>query len=434
VAALIMVAGANAATVRVAISGSATVAAHPQGDPATAIALSGVTGDLVYTGIGTSTGSVTLTLPSAPPFAGATGPGAALTAFHGDVSQGCVRVQGSYAVVIGHLPVSEQFDIPFGHMEWVGAFLEDNGVAGASPLDRARGVFFRTTSGANACNPSNSGIWDNFPGILGALDAGDFGYGYTDRLDAHPSNPDTDASVVSPNGLGVSITDAPDPQGVSVAVGAGTGSAELSSCGLQVNVAAGSTAVLTCASLIAEVVTGVAEVVLADGLTIVSIPEGGKVEVAPDGAGGYTVANLGSVPVTVTVDGVEGTIEPGETDTLQAWDFEGFDRPVDALPTLNQVKAGSAVPLKWRVLDASGTPETGLSAASITVNTIDCTTAEGIDQIEQALSLGSGLQNLGDGYYQLNWKTSKSWDGTCQAMQLDIGDGVTHDGLFDFRK
>ena len=36
-----------------------------------------------------------------------------------------------------------------------------------------------------------------------------------------------------------------------------------------------------------------------------------------------------------------------------------------------------------------------------------------LDQLEQVAPGGSGLQNLGQGYYQLNWKTSKSFAGTC---------------------
>jgi hypothetical protein len=99
------------------------------------------------------------------------GPGAGLTVFHGDVSQGCVRVQGNRTLVVGHLPPEEQFDIPFGHMEWVALHVEDNGVVTGSPVDRARVSFSRTTSGSNHCNASA----DPFPGAAPviALDSGD---------------------------------------------------------------------------------------------------------------------------------------------------------------------------------------------------------------------------------------------------------------------
>ena len=101
---------------------------------------------------------------------------------------------------------------------------------------------------------------------------------------------------------------------------------------------------------------------------------------------------------------------------------------------LNKVKAGVAVPLKWRILNALNAPVTNLSTASITVTTLDCESGETVDQVEETAAGGSGLQNLGGGYYQLNWKTPKSYGKSCKTMQLDIGDGVTHDAFFEFTK
>ena len=190
---------------------------------------------------------------------------------------------------------------------------------------------------------------------------------------------------------------------------------------------------MTCGSLILEVVTGSAEVVL-DDLTSVSISTGGMAEIADNGDGSFSVENLGTVEITVVVDGVEATIEPGEASTLEAWDFQGFSIPVDAAPTLNVVKAGAAVPLKWRVLDTAGSPVTDIASAGVSVSSLDCTSGEGSDVLEQTATAGSGLQNLGNGYYQLNWKTQKAYAGSCKALHLDIGDGVTHDAYFDFRK
>jgi hypothetical protein len=445
-AALLMAASAGAATVRVAISGSFTLT-EPTGPTTIGVGLAGVEGDQIYTGIGTSndTGTVTITMPSAPPFPGAIGPGATLTAFHGDVSQGCFRVQGNQAIVVGHLPANEQFDVNFGlptdpqHIEWVGTRLEDNGVATGTPVDRGNGIFFRTASGTSTCNPTTSG-WLSIS--MQALDAGDASIGYTDRLDGYPANPDTDVTVTDANGLSVTITDATDPNGLNVVVGAGSGKAKLNACGGVVNVTAGSTAILTCASLIVEVVVGSAEVELEVGLSFVSIPEGGKAEIADDGSGGFIVENLatepitvnnffGTQPITVIVDGVSGTILPGKIATVESWDFQGFTGR-DGPPALNKASAGSTVSLKWRVVDAAGAPVTDLSAATITVNDIDCTTRADLGNVQPGQTAGS-LQNLGDGYYQLNWKTLKSYVG-CKAMHLDIGDGVTHDAFFNFTK
>ncbi|MGZ4687894.1 PxKF domain-containing protein, partial [Oryzihumus sp.] len=54
------------------------------------------------------------------------------------------------------------------------------------------------------------------------------------------------------------------------------------------------------------------------------------------------------------------------------------------------------------------------------------------DQVEEYAAGGSGLQNLGDGYYQLNWKTPTSYAGSCKTAQLDLGDGTPHTAAFAF--
>jgi len=419
-AALVFVAGASAATVRINITGSVTTGSA---DPAT-IDLAAAS-DL---GGANPSGSITLTSPTV--FAGAT-----TTVFHGDiVAGGCVRVQGNQAIIVGKLPAGEVFTFTgppaFGPITHVAALIEDNGVSSGTPVDRASAVWLKSTSATNFC--TTKPFSDVTSQVIG-LDAGDVSFGYTDQLDGFPSNKDTDVSVTDPNGLSVAITDEPDPAGLRAVVGAGSGAAKLNACGNKVNVTHGSSVIFTCASLIAEVVTGSAEVVL-DDLTSVFIPEGGKAEIGDDGSGGFTVENLGSEPITVTVDGVEGTIEPGETATLEAWDFEGFFVPVDAMPIKNVVKAGAAVPLKWRVLDTTGSPVTDLANAAVSVSSLDCTSGEGSDQVEQTTTAGSGLQNLGNGYYQLNWKTQKSYAGTCKTLHLDIGDGVTHDAYFSFTR
>jgi hypothetical protein len=45
----------------------------------------------------------------------------------------------------------------------------------------------------------------------------------------------------------------------------------------------------------------------------------------------------------------------------------------------------------------------------------------------------SDLQNLGNGYYQLNWKSPTSYASSCKTLQLNIG-GATHNALFQFTK
>jgi hypothetical protein len=92
---------------------------------------------------------------------------------------------------------------------------------------------------------------------------------------------------------------------------------------------------------------------------------------------------------------------------------------------VNVAKAGRAVPLKWQVFDATTAPVTDLdpAAARITSGLVDCGGSGGTgDLLEEYARGGSGLQNLGDGVYQLNWDTQKAYAGTCRQLRLDLGE------------
>lgn len=120
--------------------------------------------------------------------------------------------------------------------------------------------------------------------------------------------------------------------------------------------------------------------------------------------------------------------------TPPAYTFEGFYAPVNNLPALNSKKAGQAIPLKWRITDDDNNPVTDLSNVKVTVSSLTCPLGVTPDQIEEQSSGNSGLQNLGDGYYQWNWKTSKQYANSCKTLNLDLGDGVQHKANFQFTK
>lgn len=47
---------------------------------------------------------------------------------------------------------------------------------------------------------------------------------------------------------------------------------------------------------------------------------------------------------------------------------------------------------------------------------------------------GSGLQYLGAGNWQFNWKVPKSYPGQCRVLRLDLADGATlYTAVFQFR-
>ena len=101
---------------------------------------------------------------------------------------------------------------------------------------------------------------------------------------------------------------------------------------------------------------------------------------------------------------------------------------------MNRVKAGQAVPVKWRLLDRSNAPVTNLTTATITVTSLSCSSGVTIDQIEETVAGTSGLKNLGNGYYQMNWKSPTTYASSCKTLHLNLNDGVTHDAIFQITK
>jgi hypothetical protein len=133
---------------------------------------------------------------------------------------------------------------------------------------------------------------------------------------------------------------------------------------------------------------------------------------------------VGSHPFTVT-----GTDQAGNESVLERtyavrYGFTGFLRPIDNPPVVNVANAGRTVPVKWRLAAANGTGVNDLSSfVSLTSVPTDCESGAATDGVE-TYAVGSDLQNLGDGYWQLNWKTPKSYAGQCRIMRLNLADTV----------
>ncbi len=115
--------------------------------------------------------------------------------------------------------------------------------------------------------------------------------------------------------------------------------------------------------------------------------------------------------------------------------FEGFFAPVDNAPVLNIAKAGQTIPLNWRLTDVNGVPVLNLASVTVTAVSLSCSLRTALDQIEGYSAGGTGLQNLGDGYYQYNWKTPKSYADSCKTVKLDLGEGPgqEHTAHFQFK-
>lgn len=116
------------------------------------------------------------------------------------------------------------------------------------------------------------------------------------------------------------------------------------------------------------------------------------------------------------------------------YDFPSFSDPVKGDGVLNVAKSGRVIPLRWRLVDVHGNPITNLAGAMVTVVNYNCSLPETDNQVEEYASGNSGLQNLGDGYYQFNWKTPDSYARSCKEMRLDLEEGIYRIALFEFTK
>ena len=121
------------------------------------------------------------------------------------------------------------------------------------------------------------------------------------------------------------------------------------------------------------------------------------------------------------------------TTTITAlFPFTGFFSPVDNPPTVNMVKAGQSIPIKFSLGSDLGL---GIIAAGYpTAQTVSCTTGAPVNTAtETDTAGGSGLQDNGNGSYTYVWKTSKASAGTCQVLTLGLTDGTVHTAEFQYK-
>jgi hypothetical protein len=103
--------------------------------------------------------------------------------------------------------------------------------------------------------------------------------------------------------------------------------------------------------------------------------------------------------------------------------FGGFSSPVDANPTLNQLKAGAAVPVKFSL---GGDQGLGIFAQGYPGSQpIACDATAPVDGVEETVSAGGSslAYDPATGLYAYVWKTDKAWAGTCRQLVLKFTDG-----------
>ena len=155
-------------------------------------------------------------------------------------------------------------------------------------------------------------------------------------------------------------------------------------------------------------------------------------------SGSVDTSSTGTKSVSFTAkDKVGHSATKQCTYNVNTYTFVGFSSPVDN-PSVatNSAKAGQASPLKWRLMDGT-TPVTNLQNVTVTVKDYSCGLTGSLDLLEEYAAGSSGLQNLGNGYYQYNWKSPTNYASSCKVLQIN-GEGMqltaTQQPLFKFTK
>jgi hypothetical protein len=151
-----------------------------------------------------------------------------------------------------------------------------------------------------------------------------------------------------------------------------------------------------------------------------------------DGAGpnGCTVTGYGTTvgphTLTATAFDLAGNMAVETREYSVNYVFDGFFQPIDMIP-VNVAKAGQAVPVKWRLTDGNGVAISDpASFVALRSRLVTCSDAPGVsDAVEEYAAGGSGLSYQGGGYWQFNWKTLKTYAGTCRAMWVQFDDGTS---------
>jgi hypothetical protein len=125
----------------------------------------------------------------------------------------------------------------------------------------------------------------------------------------------------------------------------------------------------------------------------------------------------------------------GTTPHTVTYAFAGFFSPVENQPLVNEARAGQAIPLKWAITDAGGAGIADpTSFIGVTSYATDCREVEGspASVVEEYTADDSGLVSLGDGRWQFDWKTPRSYAGQCRVLTLSL-QGSTHHAVVRFR-
>lgn len=144
-------------------------------------------------------------------------------------------------------------------------------------------------------------------------------------------------------------------------------------------------------------------------------------------------SSVGTKTITVTVTDKDGGVDTEIHTVKVLYAFTGFFSPVNNLPTMNSVKAGSGIPVKFKL---NGDRGLDIFAANSPYSSQTSCSATSTDPIELTVTAGSSSLSYDavTGQYTYVWKTEKSWAGSCRTLNVVLRDGETYRANFQFTR
>jgi hypothetical protein len=145
-------------------------------------------------------------------------------------------------------------------------------------------------------------------------------------------------------------------------------------------------------------------------------------------------SKLGEHEFTVAATDAAGN-ETSLTHTYRVvYDTEAFFPPIDSPPELNERKTNAAVSLKWRLRDASASPQIDLVEDDVGFVwvAIDCQSRDALGGTASATSRSGLSYDTTAEHYVWVTKAPASSAGTCQRLEMSLNDGSVHTADFRF--
>ena len=182
-------------------------------------------------------------------------------------------------------------------------------------------------------------------------------------------------------------------------------------------------------------------IALTEGSQTVAVPDFTAGVLAVDCTGPLTRAQtptagtqvgVGTTTVTIRVADALGNYTECAAQLVVRYNFAGFFQPIDNLPTVNTVKAGSAIPIRFSL---SGYQGLDIFANAFPVSTmIACGFTDPGAAVEETVNAGgSSLHyDLTSDQYIYVWKTEKGWANSCRQLVAVLKDGNLYRANFKF--